>query len=313
MKHDDLELDALRVFKAVAQAGSFSAAAKQLGRAQSAVSYIVRELETKLGSALFDRAGYRPRLTEAGGLLLPRIERLLQDAAVLRAAAEALAGGVEPEVTLIIDSLYPMASLAAPLTEFSTQYSQVRLRVLVEPLGAAASAVHDGDADLGILVALADRFEDLEPHSTISIELVPVAAPCHPLAQAQLSYQGPLDIRLAREHLQLVLTDRSDRTAGYDKGVHASHTWRLADLSLKRTLLLAGVGWGSLPRHLIADDLSDGKLVGLTLSGWDGYDAPPHLKAAVVHKRGRSLGPAATWLRQSLSQVANVDEQQRHS
>ncbi len=303
MKHEALEFDALRVFKAVVEAGSFSAAAKQLGRAQSAVSYIIRELESKLGGELFDRSGYRPRLTEAGRLLLPRIERLLQDAAVLRAAADALAGGVEPEVTLVIDSLYPMASLAAPLAGFSKQYTQVRLRVLVEPLGAAAQAVHDGGADLGILVALADRFEELEPHSTFTVELVPVAAPCHPLAQAQLRAQGPLELRLAREHLQMVLTDRSDRTAGYDKGVHSSHTWRLADLSLKRTLLLGGVGWGSLPRHLIADDLLSGQLVELLFSGWDGYDLPPHLRAAVVHKRGRSLGPAATWLRHALSQV----------
>ena len=58
MNRDDLEFDALRVFMAVVEAGSFSAAAKQLGRAQSAVSYIVRELEAKLGGDLFDRAGY---------------------------------------------------------------------------------------------------------------------------------------------------------------------------------------------------------------------------------------------------------------
>ena len=307
MRHDDLELDALRVFSAVVEAGSFSAAAKRLGRAQSAVSYIVRELEAKLGGNLFDRSGYRPRLTDAGQLLLPRIERLLQDAAVLRAAADALSGGVEPEVTLVIDSLYPMASLAAPLAKFSRQYSQVRLRLLVEPLGAAANAVHDGEADLGILVALADRFEEFEPHSTLTVELVPVAAPCHPLAQAQLRAQGPLDLLLAREHLQMVLTDRSDRTAGSDKGVHASHTWRLADLALKRTLLLRGVGWGSLPRHLIVDDLLGGQLVELILSGWDGYDAPPHLRAAVIHKRGRSLGPAATWLRRALSQITDKE------
>ena len=173
----------------------------------------------------------------------------------------------------------------------------------VESLGAAANAVHDGDAYLGILVALADRFEKLEPHSIRTVELVPVAAPCHPLAQAQLRARGPLELLLAREHLQLVLTDRSDRTAGYDKGVHANHTWRLTDLALKRTLLLRGVGWGSLPRHLITDDLSGGRLVELILSGWDGYDAPPHLRAAVVHKRGRSLGPAARWLRHALSQI----------
>lgn len=302
MAHAEFDIEALKVFHAVVEAGSFSAAATRLGRAQSAVSYIVRELEAKLGTSLFDRSGYRPRLTEAGGLLLPRIERLLQDAAVLAAAADMLAGGVEPEIVLVIDPLFPISALAAPLARFGAEYPQVRLRILVETMGAAADAVHDNIADLGIVMAVDEYLDGLEPQTLLPVELVPVASPGHPLA-IQAENVPSIDHRAAREHLQLVLTDRSNRAGAHDKGVHSSRTWRLADLATKRALLLAGTGWGSLPRHLVADDVTAGRLRVLVFTGWDGYDGPPTLRSVVVHKRGHSLGPAGARLRQQLAEI----------
>ena len=287
----------------VVETGSFSAAAKQLGRGQSAVSYIVSQLEVRLGTSLLDRSSYRPILSEAGQILLKRVEHLLYDAAALEAAADAIKGGLEPGIVLVVDSLFPQQTLAAPLASFAKRFSQVELRILVEPLGAAADAVHNAVADLGVLVALADRFEGLEPHTMSTVELAPVAAPEHPLAQAQLASDVALDHAVARNHLQLVLTDRSDRTAGHDKGVHSKRTWRITDLGLKRTLLLNGIGWGSLPRHLVADDLAAGRLTELNIGKWDGYDGPPRLRAVVVHKRGQPLGPAAAWLRARLSET----------
>lgn len=296
----EFDIEALKVFRAVVEAGSFSAAAKRLGRAQSTVSYIVRELEAKLGTALLDRSGYRPRLTDAGGLLLPRIELLLRDAAVLAAAVDAVAGGVEPELVLVVDSLFPVDALTAPLAAFATEYPQVRLRILVETMSSAVDAMHDGLADLGVLIAVDERLEGLEPQTILPIELVPVAAPDHPLAAAA-ERASTLDRRAAREHLQLVLTDRTDRTDVHDKGVHSSRTWRLTDPATKRALILAGAGWGSLPRHLVADDLAAGRLRALAFAGWDGYDGPPTLSSVVVHRRDRPLGPAGAWLRQLIA------------
>ncbi len=308
MKDASPDLTALRVFVTVAETGSFSAAAKRLGRAQSAISFIVRELEEELATSLFNRDGYRPRLSDGGRLLLPKAERLLNDAAGLVAAADALAGGVEAEVALVVDALFPLVELTGPLAMFARQYPRVQLKVFVEPLGAATDAVHDGSAALGILVALADRFEHLEPQAMSVVELVPVAALHHPLALAAHGMDGFLDPRLARDHLQLVLTDRTGRTAVSDRGVHSDFTWRLADLHLKRLLLVGGTGWGSLPRHLVADDLSAGRLVELRFEKWDGYDGPPRLRTAVVHKRGAPLGPAAAWLRARLAETAVLSD-----
>jgi DNA-binding transcriptional LysR family regulator len=76
---DGLTLDQLQVFLAVAESGSFSAAARMLGRAQSAVTYAVQRLEQQVGTQLFDRSGYRPTLSAAGQALLPRARRIAED------------------------------------------------------------------------------------------------------------------------------------------------------------------------------------------------------------------------------------------
>src|ERR1700757_5522617 len=92
---DSLTLDQIRLFLAVTDAGSFSKAAKQLNRAQSAVTYGIQKLEAQLGIPLFDRAAYRPALTEAGRALLPRARRIAEETNAFRDTARTLASGLE--------------------------------------------------------------------------------------------------------------------------------------------------------------------------------------------------------------------------
>jgi DNA-binding transcriptional LysR family regulator len=72
------------------------------------------------------------------------------------------------------------------------------------------------------------------------------------------------------KHVQLVLTDRSDRSAGQGFGVHAAATWRLADLSTKHAFLRNGVGWGNMPQHMVSSDLAGGRL-----ASWIVIHSPP--------------------------------------
>src|SRR5271168_2992520 len=93
-------LDQLRVFAMVVETGSFSAAARRLHRAQSAVSYAIGNLEGMLGLDLFDRGYRKPSLTEAGRAVLAdarRVGRLVDD---LRARASGLNAGLEAEIGL---------------------------------------------------------------------------------------------------------------------------------------------------------------------------------------------------------------------
>ncbi len=297
MKMDALSLDQFRVFDVVVETGSFSAAARKLNRAQSAITYTVQKLEEQVGAELFDRSGYRPVLSEAGQALLPRVRRILEEVDGFRLQAHGIAGGLEPELSLVVDSMFPMAALTGALAGFQDRFPSVRTRVHVETLGAAVQALLDGAVDLGLLTEFASGFAELERTAVGEIELVPVAAPAHPLA----SVEGVLEPDALRDHNQLVLTDRSALTAGKDYGVAALRTWRIADLGAKHAMLLAGLGWGSMPLHMVADDLEAGRLVRLRLASWDGSARMPRMPTVVAHRRDRPLGPAGRWLLAQLS------------
>jgi DNA-binding transcriptional LysR family regulator len=169
----------------------------------------------------------------------------------------------------------------------------VQTRIYVESLGAAVQTVLDGVADIGLVAAIGD-YPELRHSEVTEVELIPVAAPCHALAQLP----GPLTPDVARDHVQLVLTDRSPLTAGKDHGVVAVRTWRLADLGAKHAMLLAGLGWGSMPRHMVDDDLAAGRLVRLDMSDGSGW---PRVPIHVVSRADNAFGPAGRWMAERLT------------
>ena len=131
------------------------------------------------------------------------------------------------------------------------------------------------------------------------VELIPVAAPNHPLALCSTNPPGA-----ARNHTQLVLTDCSSLTEGHDFGVMGARSWRLADLGAKHALLLAGVGWGNMPEPIVRDDLASGRLKRLDLP--EGPGGLYHLEA--IYRTDRPPGPAAAWMTQRISdQAKNVE------
>ena len=154
----------------------------------------------------------------------------------------------------------------------------------------------DGTANLGLVLALFAPLEGLEREAAGSVDLVAVSAPSHPLAALQALREAPIERQEAEEHLQLVLTDRSPRTRNADHGIVTSNTWRLADLGAKHAMLRTGLGWGSMPRHMVAEDLERGRLSELRLRHWQGTGRMPHLPIIVAHALGTSLGPAGRWL-----------------
>jgi len=298
---DTLTLDQVAVFLAVAEHGSFSAAARALNRAQSAVTYVVQKLEEQSGTVLFDRTQYRPVLTEAGRSLLPQARRIIEAVGAFRMQARSIAGGLEAELGLAVSSFFPMAQLAEALHAFHARYPTVATRIFVEGLSGVTRLVETETCPLGISVAFVAASELLRRVPLADVELVMVAAPEHPLARLP----GRLTPDMLRDHVQLVLTDRTAPNDSRDYGVYAAQTWRLADLSAKHALLLAGLGFGGMPLHLVRDDLRDGTLVRLQLTEWEGSDRPPTVPLCVTYRRDASLGPAATWMMQHLVEVTH--------
>lgn len=287
---DSLTLDQLQIFLAIVDEGSFSKAAKKLNRAQSAVTYGIQKLEAQFDLPLFDRTAYRPELTEAGRTLLIRARRVTEEANAYRDAARSLASGLEAELTLVLDSMFPMQAVVEALRDFTQAFPTVPPRVFVQPLGAAVELILDGTAMIGLVPLFFSDIPPLKRFPLMTIDLVPVVSPDHPLAQIE----GPITTDELRQYVQLVLTDRSAVTAGRDYGVLSGRTWRLADLGAKQSMLLAGLGWGNMPAHLVQDDLSRGRLKTIQPAEFDQGTARLVMSGAYLAEG--LLGPAGQWM-----------------
>lgn len=287
MKLGDPSLDQLRIFIAVAEHGSFGAAAKAMGRAVSAVSYGIAQLEAQLGLSLFEREGSRrPVLTAAGEGLLAEARGVADGVDALLAKARSLHAGQEPSLTLVIDVMLPGDVTAHVLGEFRRYFPTCALTLRIEGLGAVASCLIDGGADLAIGGPVIRENPALERQAVGEVDLIPVAAPTHPLARRGVA-SGE-----SRRHLQLVLTDRSPLTEGLEFSVLSPLTWRLGDLGAKHSLLKEGLGWGNMPRGMVAGDLASGALVELDLPEKPGAQ----YRLSALWRRDTRLGPAASWL-----------------
>jgi len=281
-------LDQLEVFLAVEEAGGFAAAARRLRRANSAVTYAIDNLEAQLGVSLFDRiATRRPVLTDAGRAVLEEARAVVKQVDLLRARTKGLWAGLEVEVSLAVDVMLPTARLVDALQGFQAEFPTVALRLHAEALGGIAQLILDRTATVGVSGPLSANVAGTEVIGIGGVRLVPVAAPCHPLAAG-----GPQPPGRARDFVQLVLTDRSRITEGRDFGVVGVRTWRLGDLGAKHALLLAGLGWGAMPEPAIRADLAAGRLVALDLPDW----TPLTYALNATYRTDTPPGPAARWL-----------------
>jgi DNA-binding transcriptional LysR family regulator len=292
-------LDQLQIFLTIVETGSFAAAARRLGRATSVVSYAIANLEAQLGLELFDRDSTRtPKLTDAGRAVLSDARTISLSLGDLLAKARGLISGLEAEVALVVDVMLPTAKLVEALDEFQAAFPTVSLRLHVEALGAVTQLVLNRTANIGVAGPQLFGTDGLDHRQIGAIRMIPVAAPSHPLSQSRET----TSVAAARKHVQLVLTDRSELTRDQEFGVVAIRTWRLADLGSKHALLLAGVGWGSMPEAMVRDDLAAGRLVRLDLDTWENIAYP--LRA--VHRTDAPPGPAARWLIERLQQALAI-------
>ena len=289
-----VSFDQLRMFVAAADEGSFSAAARRVVRTQSAVSEAILNLEAQLGVTLFDRSARYPKLTKEGVVLLADARAVIGGVDAMKARAKGISGGLEAELTAVIDVFLPIGEIAAIARDFKIQFPVTPLRLYVEALGSAVQPVIDGRVDLGIVGSLPTIPPGLVSERVTDIAFMMVAAADHPLA----SWRGVVPKDELARHVQLVLTDRSSLSEGRQFGVFSASTWRLADLFAKHAFLLNGLGWGGMPRHIVATDIAEGRLVELAIE-----EVPPgglNLPMSAIYRDDSPPGPAGRWLIEQL-------------
>lgn len=254
-----LSLDALLALDAIDRKGSFAAAAAELHRVPSAVTYTVQKLEEDLDVLLFDRRGHRAKLTAAGRELLAEGRHLLRAAGELEARVKRVATGWEAELALAYDGVIPREAVLALAREFHAQQCGTRLRIGAELLAGCWDALISGRAD--IVIGASGDGPAGGGYSTRPLgEVVWVfaVAPGHTLANAP----EPLRAADILAHRAISAADSSrnlpPRTAGLLSG---QETLTVHDLDSKLLAQRMGLGVGNLPRDIAEREAAAGRLV----------------------------------------------------
>jgi DNA-binding transcriptional LysR family regulator len=292
-----LTLDQLSVLDAIDRLGSFAAAAEELHRATSAVSYAIRNLEEALGLTLFDRTRHRAALTPAGRLVLDEGRELLARAKRLGRLADDLAQSWEPRLFLVVDGLFPLTPILRALSRFEAEGAPTRLSLRVEHLGGVEHRFVSEDADL-MLVLDFKGGAGLRARAVAPVEMVLVARDDHPIRQ-----EDRVDRAALSRHTELTVEDsRPGGVSGPGRlSLGSSHVFRLSDFHGKRLALLEGVGFGWMPRHLVIDDLDEGRLAPLGFEEGDRFVFTPHLVSRVDPPLGRAGQRVVEMLMEELS------------
>jgi DNA-binding transcriptional LysR family regulator len=282
-----LSLDGLLVLDAIARKGSFAAAAEELHRVPSAITYTVQKLEQDLGVTLFDRSGHRARLTAAGEELLKEGRHLLRAAVDLECRVQRVAKGWETELRIAYDDVISADQLAPRIAEFYEQGSGTRLRFSAEVLGGCWDALLSGRADLAVG---APSDPPLEAGYTVrpmgEVEWVLAVAPTHPLASLSRPVSAS-DILASRV---VIVADSSRNLPPRSSGLAAGpDSLTVSTLQAKLAAQTAGLGVGFLPVHLAAPALADGRLVKLEVE-----EPKPRTRVHFAW-RPRDAGKALKW------------------
>ncbi len=304
-----MNINHLKTFLAVVATGSFSAAARQLGKAQSAVSMSIAELEIDCQLQLFDRSSRYPTLTVAGERLWQQAQLIERQWQAFHRLAGELNRGLEASLTLAVDDEGQLPWLAPILTELAQQFPQLELRLLFPLLDDLTLLLQQGQADLAISFQMQQTPAEIDCWPLQALDFVLAVASHHPLAA--LAKTG-VTLAQLQQYRQILVTDRADGVEKQRGRIASQVWWAEGDIAVQ-TLVLQGLGFAFLPKPLCQPALRDGSLLALTLlkndvstvltassergqSGWPGLP----LQLELWQHRSRPLGLAGHWLKQRL-------------
>jgi DNA-binding transcriptional LysR family regulator len=292
---DGVSLDQLRTFIAVVDEKSFSAAGRRLRRAQSVVSQTMANLEGQLRVKLFDRSTRLPVLTDQGRALLSDARAVAGNVDILKARAKNLAGGLEPELSVAIDVMFPPVPLTAAVAAFQQEFPSTLLNFEVES-SAVVEPVLDGRCRVGLVGSWSRVPPNIVSEPLLTVSVPTIVSPQHPLA----SYHAPIPATVLAQYIQLIHMDPADVSPNRGSAVLSTRFWRLSHLGAKLAFLRAGLGYGALPLHVIEADLASGALVQIRLE-----DAPSEgfvTAMSAIYRTDSPPGPAGRWFMERLKQ-----------
>ncbi len=270
-----------QMLAAVVDHGGFARAAEVIHKSPSTLNHAVHKLEEQLGVAVLEPVGRQVRLTEAGEMLLRRARQLIENADSLEDVATRLAEGLEAEIVLAIDQIFPPDALARALESFSATYPHVRVQLHETVLNGGVEMLQDGQADL-LVSGLAARGFLGEP--LVTVGFIAVAHPDHPLHRLG----RVLDLRDLEQHRQLVVRDSAQRQSLDAGWLKAEQRWTVSHLDTSIDMLERNLGFAWVPETRILDALQAERLKPLPLAAGGVREVPIQL----IHRDQDRAGPA---------------------
>lgn len=284
----------LRVLHAVVSEGTFRAAAKKLHKTQPAVSHMIKQLEAAAGITLLSREGYRPVLTPEGRAFHRQACLVLGQMQELTHLAERLAARQEPEVALSVSATCPMPPILAIVGAVGRAYPQTHIKLATDVLGGAADRLMRAEADIIVAPDNSAPLDEVESRPFRELDIIPVARRGYGPDRSA----GPIENAAMRTFVQVVVAGtgrgRYDQTRDVLPG---GLRWTVTDFAAKKEILLAGMGWGGMPEHMIRDELDSGALVPLNLAGFPVRRS----RLMIMRRRDRRGGVVSEALWQALA------------
>ncbi len=279
------------MFIAAVEQGSFSAAARKLGKAQSVVSQGIANLEIDLNLTLFDRSGRSPVLTEQGQALFEQAQMLMLHHQRLQSSAQSLSLGEESQLVIALDEVLMMPGLESVLACFSERFPSTSLEFLTAVSPDVVELVGSGRAHLGLMFSQIPYPTELNANYIGSLPFVAVVSPSHSLVA-----EKPLTLDKLSLHRQ-ILVGGTGGSLMVDFPAISPNTWSTNNFYMVAELASRGFGWGYIPQHLTQDPVFGSRLLPLEPEfDTQAWQVPVDL----VTRPGAESGPGLNWLKQAL-------------
>lgn len=284
--YSPITLDALRTLDAIDRRRSFAAAAEELCRVPSAISYTVNKLEEDLGVELFDRSRRKAELTAVGRLILEQGRHILTATEELTALAKQAADGWEMELRICVDSVLDCGPIYELIEEFQSVRSRTEVRLTEEVLGGTWDALNAERCDIIVGAAGDPPSQGFGVHALGPVPFEFVVAAGHPLTELP----QPLSLSAIRNFPTVVVADSSRILPARSSGLLDGRS-RIIVPSIQKKIeaQCRGLGVGYLPKHRILEQLKRGQLVSLQL------EEPRPPQATSVAWRNTNKGTGLKW------------------
>ncbi|WP_390910583.1 LysR substrate-binding domain-containing protein [Pseudosulfitobacter sp. SM2401] len=276
----------LVVLHAIVTEGTFRGAAVRLNKSQSAISHMLKKLETEIDIILLSRQAYRPTLTPQGEVFYRQATRVMQQMKNLNTVAKNLNAKQEPEVLLAVTATFPLAPVLDVIGTIKDEFPTTHIRLSRESMGGPIERLLRDDADIIIATMDGVPVEQVEALAFAQVTLMPVAHPdFEPAKSSHMKTVSEM-----QSYTQVVVADSSSGAFAQSRDLlPGGLRWTVSDFAAKKEILLAKLGWGGIPTHMIEDELARGELVALNVEGYQKRQS----QLFQIRKRDKDVGIVA--------------------